>query len=262
MKKRIFFCIAFLFLMTINLSIELNAQEMIKQNDFLNEIKNNVNTSIATIKTIENDNMQYDYLSDSILEYTEAKLTVFDTTNIDNAKKASSIGNSQIEEKVEEYNKKLEEERKRKEEEARKQAVVQELNTRAGMYGRLTIPSLGVNVALIQVSIYGNAQGVTDARDSAAYITDFSAAAMIADHNNQGFNAMKGAIPGQTKAYIQTKSGTLTYVCTSNFQGHNTGTDLTDSSGRSVRGDNAGGLLMYTCNENWQNITITYWQPA
>ena len=135
-----------------------------------------------------------------------------------------------------------------------------------GMYGRLTIPSIGVDVGLYYCSddAGSRAQKIVDAVDSAAYMDQGDAVgAIIADHKHQGFSAIKKAVPYETYAYIDYGSHTQTYVCTAVGLGHNYGNDLVDWNGVSLNYDHIpGGLAMYTCNENWNNVTITYWQPV
>ena len=135
-----------------------------------------------------------------------------------------------------------------------------------GMYGRLTIPSVGINVGLYYCTsdAGSTAQSIVNAVDSAAYINQVNVdGVLIADHNNQGFDAMKKSKPYETYAYIDFGSYTQTYVCTAIGLGHNYDNDMVDWNGVSLNYDYiSGGLAMYTCNENWQNITISYWQPV
>lgn len=60
-------------------------------------------------------------------------------------------------------------------------AVLEEMARRPNMYGRLVIPSVGVNVALFAVV----SQAAADAQDSAAYFP-FKNYMLVADHWNQG----------------------------------------------------------------------------
>ena len=134
-----------------------------------------------------------------------------------------------------------------------------------GMYGRLTIPSVGIDVGLYycKSNSGSTAQSIVNAADSAAFIDQIHVTgAIIADHNNQGFEAMKNSKPNETYAYIDFGSYTQTYICTAIGLGHNYDNDLVDWNGVSLNYDYiSGGLAMYTCNENWQNVTISYWQP-
>lgn len=75
-------------------------------------------------------------------------------------------------------------------------AVLEEMARRPNMYGRLVIPSVGVNVALFAVV----SQAAADAQDSAAYFP-FKNYMLVADHWNQGFWKIKRCSVG-TKAYI------------------------------------------------------------
>ena len=136
-------------------------------------------------------------------------------------------------------------------------SVQDEINKR-GITCRLTIPSVGVNVACFWAS--SNLQSYVDASDSAAFF-NYGYQDVIADHRHQGFSAMKGSAIG-SYAYLDYGSYKKTYVCVANFKGHNTGSSLTDLEGNDIAYMNEGGIAMYTCNENWQNVTITLWQPA
>jgi hypothetical protein len=125
--------------------------------------------------------------------------------------------------------------------------------------GRLSIPSVGVDVA-----VYDDyTQSTVDNEDSAAYLygADIYGQDVIADHVHQGFSGIKKAVPGSTYAYLNFGTHTKSYVCTKNFIGYNTGPDLVDLNGQSISGQNNGGLCMYTCNSDG-TITITFWQPA
>ena len=118
--------------------------------------------------------------------------------------------------------------------------------------GRFRIPSLGVNVACY----FGSAQSIVDAQDSAAYFYAYGHA-IIADHKHQGFNAIKSATNG-TRATL----GSTEYKFVAKINGHNTGYSLTDANGNLITNLYPGTLVTYTCNENWQNVTIVFWECA
>lgn len=133
-----------------------------------------------------------------------------------------------------------------------------------GNVGRLFIPSAGVNVALNYVDDNTGdeaAQAICDAEDSAAYMVFSSSDEVwIGDHNFQGFDAIKSVAPG-TEAFIKNTDGTIsTYVCTEIDQGTNTGYDIVTADGRSASSINAGGIVMYTCNDDWTSVTAAFWQ--
>ena len=135
-----------------------------------------------------------------------------------------------------------------------------------GSAGCLYIPDVGLSVPLnwAACSVYQD-QAITDAPNSAICYQPhiLMSCYLIGDHHNQGFDAMKSSEVGYTKAYIVNPDGsTDTYICTANFLGHNTETMLTDSDYNDLYDANPGGLCMYTCNENWMNITVTFWQPV
>lgn len=139
--------------------------------------------------------------------------------------------------------------------------VAAEMASRPGMTGRLYIPGVGLNVAIFN----GWSQGVIDAGDSAGTYRYGGGQMMIADHKNQGFSAIKSAVPGQTVAYINNGSTVQAYMCIAKGTGQNTATgvpyDLLDCNGNSLYLQNAGGIGMYTCNSHWSSITYTCWQP-
>lgn len=154
----------------------------------------------------------------------------------------ASIGDTQIRNRVAEY--------KAKQATLPDASVASQMASRPGMIGRLTIPSLGVNVALFA----SNSQAVVDAPDSAAYFS-FGNIIVIGDHQNQGFSAIRGASAG-TVAYIDNGKTKRKLVCTGRTTGTNTGTDLLDSSGASVT--SRGGYVMYTCNSDWTDVTLAF----
>ena len=139
-----------------------------------------------------------------------------------------------------------------------KYATVAEEIEKRGITCRLTIPSVGVNVACFW-STGSNLQTLVDNTDSAAFFPRYNDVRVIADHRHQGFSAMKSSTIG-TKAYLDYGSYVETYTCIANFKGHNTGAYLTDNDGNNVSDLYPGKLVMYTCNENWQNVTITIWE--
>ena len=84
---------------------------------------------------------------------------------------------------------------------------------------------------------------------------------MIADHKHQGFSAMKSSVPGSTIAYINNGNTVQAYRCVEKNDGRNNLTSLVDCNGGSLYSKIPGGIVMYTCNEHWSNITYTCWQP-
>lgn len=132
------------------------------------------------------------------------------------------------------------------------ESVLSEMQRRPGMYGRLSIPSVGVNVALFT----GSAQSLVDAPDSAAYFPAGNSM-LIADHWNQGFTKIKGCHV-RTRAYIYKGASIQTLTCTGICQGVNNDYDLLCADGSSAT--MSGNTLMYTCNgANYHDITITFW---
>lgn len=128
-------------------------------------------------------------------------------------------------------------------------------NTWDSYVGRFNIPSVGIDVGCYA----SNSQATVDASDSAAYYFG-DGHYVIADHTNQGFDSIKYCTNG-TKASFSTGSEMKEYTCVDKIQGHNTGYGLTDSSGNSIWDLYEGCLVCYTCNDNWQNVTIVFFQP-
>ena len=270
MWKKILSCISFIVCLFFNsfliFQTKVMADSLIEHEEILKDIEDTTTNIIKSKKEVVFANN-----IENIIKSSETAINYATVINVGNdfldedikeSLEMTKLCNSEINKRVKDY----EAEQARIAEEKRKAQeladIKRQMQTRAGMIGRLLIPDVGVNVAVINVSCYdGRAnQAVVDARDSAAWMADWGASVLIGDHNNQGFNAMKRAVPNKTKAYIKNGTTTKTYICVANFKGHNTG-DITDNNFNSLRYSNAGGITMYTCNENSYNITITYWQP-
>lgn len=146
--------------------------------------------------------------------------------------------------------------RKYEEEEKARQLAAQvksQMASRSGMYGRLYIPSVGISVAMIHCS-ESNAQAVTNARDSAAYILYFSGARIIADHNNQAFSKLTSVTPGM-KAQILQGDKNINLTCSFAINGVNTGYNLTDGNGDASIIYKAD-YVAYTCMSDWHHVRI------
>ena len=144
------------------------------------------------------------------------------------------------------------------------EVVITEPPLSYGTFGRLDIPSIGIGVALNYVDLRdGTAQSVVDAYDSAAYFFWHDCKYVIADHNNQGFANLRNAQVG-SYAQISNADGYVdTYICTRVCtDGRNTQYDLLDEYGVSADLSENGSLLMYTCNQDWEHITLTFWEKA
>lgn len=137
------------------------------------------------------------------------------------------------------------------------QKVLDEKASRKGMVGRWSIPAVNVDVAVFNSS----SQQTADNKDSAVYF-QFGDFMVLGDHVNQGFDRIKKCKEG-TKAYLDTGNEIKEYVCTKYFTGHNQVDDMTDDNYKSVKyGANTGGITCYTCNGNWKNIWIVFFQPT
>ena len=138
-----------------------------------------------------------------------------------------------------------------------------EMAKRTGMIGRLYIPDIGISVAVFDTRGMdaNNRQKVVDLEDSAALFY-LNKQCTIGDHDLQGFQTIRNAVVGKTVAYIQKGNYTDAYLCVESGEGHNTGTTITDSSGKSVKDRNSSNMLLYTCNGCWQNISYTVWMQV
>lgn len=179
--------------------------------------------------------------TDLILEYNDlvgdASSSKIDTSSIN---KYISVGDSQIQSNISEYQRQ------------QKHLAIAGERARRGNIGRFSCPSVGLDVAVFNSS----SQAVCDAADSACQWYS-GGTKIIADHVNQGFYKIKSMRPG-TKCYFDDGTNITEYTVQYLMQGHNTGYDLTDLNYNSMFG--RVGFLLYTCNENWQNVTIVVLQ--
>lgn len=134
--------------------------------------------------------------------------------------------------------------------------IATECASRPNMIGRLRIPDVGINVALIAE----NTTEAVDAPDSAAFYLNYTNSYTIADHSNQNFVGIASCIPGSTIAYIDTPNGTLTYVCTGVQRGTNDGWYFWNPDGTLFE---YGDLFMYTCAAaDWHQVWLVTWAPC
>ena len=128
--------------------------------------------------------------------------------------------------------------------------------------GILAIPDLQIFVPLFYGDLYGNpddTQEIVDRKDSAAYM-EYETNHVIADHVEQEFKTLKNAAPGMN-AFVLNEDGTYTsYTCISSGAGRNNDEELTDADGTGVSKLINNGLIIYTCNKNWEDITLTLWE--
>ena len=124
----------------------------------------------------------------------------------------------------------------------------------ANYYGRLHIPSVGIDVALY----FECSQSVVDREDSAfIFPRDGYDGLIVGDHNNQGFNKLFNVSVGTT-GYIELSDGSVVNIkCTWSGYGHNTVQDITDLDYNPIT--NGYDYLIYTCYDGWQNIGVWKW---
>lgn len=124
-----------------------------------------------------------------------------------------------------------------------------------GYIAKLESQDMGIDVLICdERNGRKNSQYLVDKAYCAAYFV-LRGKAVIADHNYQGFENIKSAIVNKTTLTFDNK----TYVCVAKFNGHNTGKDIVDNSYKPINDSYPGDILLYTCNNNWRNITITLW---
>ena len=142
----------------------------------------------------------------------------------------------------------------------RNDEVWAEKHQREFMEGRLLIPSVGIDVALI---VWGDGttdedirQRVTDAEDSALIYFDGNGN-VIADHKTQDFMTLTEVQIGDT-AFILLGDSIYTLRCDLVTDGINTGNGITNADGRNVTA--LEDYTCYTCMEDWTNIRIVGFQ--
>lgn len=128
-------------------------------------------------------------------------------------------------------------------------------DTGATCVGALSIPSVGLSVKCYASS----SQAVVDAPNSAVYFYS-QGHLIIGDHVNQGFNKIKSCGAG-TIAYIP-DGGSGEYECVAVMSGVNTGYSLTAADGTDIRNLYPGAVVCYTCNGNWQSVTLVFFMPV
>ncbi len=250
-----FLCLALMLCLNIKVYAAEKESEEIKKSctNIINLASKNKNDKFIGV-----DFENLDKASNFLIDFESSNTKEDSIDNEETLTAYTDVCDEEISKSIEKYKeeqRRIEEERRRAQQQAR---AISDIQNR-GSYGRLTIEGTGVDVALFRSSFSDeNNQAIVDRQDSAFIGFDFQRV-IVADHTNQGFNRMKKSVPGVTKAYINRGDFTETYICTANFKGHNTGSDITDLNYNSYL-NNGSELLMYTCNENWQNITITLWK--
>ena len=124
----------------------------------------------------------------------------------------------------------------------------------APFVGIFSIPRVGLAVKCYKSSD----QKITDTQNAANYFYT-QKHWIVADHNHQDFRLLKACEVGD----IAYGPDNTKYKCVEILsEGHNTGTQLTTSDGTSIENMHSGALVAYTCNENWRNVTIVFFQPC
>lgn len=132
------------------------------------------------------------------------------------------------------------------------------LGGKQGTYGRMSVPSLGVSVAL-NYSSSTNFQEIVDAEDS-ALITDYWEGIYLADHNYQGASAITKAIPDKTIMYIRNGDKVYTFICSMKDRNIYYDGDIWFDDGRSAMDFSYGDLIFQTCENEKNTNCITWWK--
>lgn len=132
-----------------------------------------------------------------------------------------------------------------------------------GNYGRFYIPAVGVEVGLNYYDWHDGdyGQALVDAKDSAGATHLMDGSLVVMDHWNQGFINIKDLKEGDA-AFIKKEDGTIIcYTCSKVTTGYNTGECLYDSQWVPCTSFDCD-LYCYTCNGNWQNIYLVFFDEA
>jgi len=132
------------------------------------------------------------------------------------------------------------------------------LGGKQGNYGRLSIPSLGLSVAL-NYSGKENFQDIVDADDS-ALITDYWGGLYLADHNFQGADVITKAIPDETIMYIRNGEKVYAFICSMKDRNIYYDGDIWFADGSNAMDFSFGDAIFQTC-EYTNNINcVTWWK--
>lgn len=136
----------------------------------------------------------------------------------------------------------------------------------ANNVGTLLISDIDVDVPLYEASLYvdeetgdeNTAQEIVDMENAAA-ILKAGSLDVIADHVEQDFARLHEVKPGCI-AVIKKGDSKEKYVCTAAMEGKNTEEMLTDRNGTPITDLLDEGIVMYTCRDTWEDITLTLWK--
>lgn len=127
--------------------------------------------------------------------------------------------------------------------------------------GHLTVQTLNIDVPLYKTDILydpDGAQEIVDRENAAAYFI-YDGVQVIANHNSQGFAVLDYAVPG-IEAELVLDGEVSHWSCISVKDGHNKEEDIVDEDGISISEFGKDRLVLYTCKDSWEDITITVWE--
>ena len=129
-----------------------------------------------------------------------------------------------------------------------------------GTAGRLYSEDIGINVKVEYYDMWSpensnaGAQSIVNRKDTAIRMDWHTNTLVIADHWNQGFEAIKQSVPGETVIYLVYEGGVQKYICQNVQNGRNDGKTLRAEDGTDLLASDPGGVLLYTCDGNWHTI--------
>ena len=131
-----------------------------------------------------------------------------------------------------------------------------------GMMGRFFVPDIDISVGVFDTSkADGNTkQAVVDYEDSASWFM-YGTEQIIADHNEQGFIRLTGAVVDKTRAYMQKGAEIQKYVCVETGIGGNRTNALVDANGVQFNNRTDGNIITYTCYDGWEVVFYAVWAP-
>ena len=132
-----------------------------------------------------------------------------------------------------------------------------------GDSGRFYVPDLGVDVAIYYANEMNApfAQQIVDEEDAGVYTPHIGGQAYLADHSSQAFAGLHHCREGLMGFWKHVDRIDVFY-CTRTCNGTNDGLYIYDDKEENCFFMNEGGFFTYTCNEDWQHVSIAFWQPV
>ncbi|MDO5475694.1 MAG: hypothetical protein Q4F43_01110 [Eubacteriales bacterium] len=133
-----------------------------------------------------------------------------------------------------------------------------------GSYGRLIVPSAGLDVRLYSSNTREEYQDIVDAENSALVVQERrDMEPVIADRRSQGFD-LSGVEEGSSAVIVLPGGGLQEYECVRKTTGVNLGRDVIDMDSHSLWEQNEGGICAYSNagEEAKDKINVIFWEPV